>query len=42
MVRMIRAQALLAQRAGELYGADARLRENIKDSTPEEILEMLS
>ncbi|NLM02082.1 MAG: DUF2100 domain-containing protein [Methanothermobacter wolfeii] len=33
---------LLAERAGELYGADARLRENIKDSTPEEILEMLS
>lgn len=24
---------LLAERAGELYGADARLRENIKDST---------
>jgi len=33
---------LLAARAEELYGADSRLRENIKDLTAEEILELLS
>ncbi|MCQ8905291.1 MAG: DUF2100 domain-containing protein [Methanothermobacter sp.] len=33
---------LLAARAEELYGADSRLRENIKDLTDEEILELLS